>query len=240
MFARLVCGLSLALLALGCSSSDDDADAPKAGTGHAATCAAETEHEGEATYYDLADGGGACSFEPTPDDLMVAAMNAPDYAGSAACGSCAEVNGPDGMITVRVVDLCPECPAGNLDLSPSAFERIAALDLGRVPISWRYVPCAVSGALSYHFKDGSNQWWTAVQVRNHRHAIARFEYEKDGAFVEVPREGYNYFVETAGMGPGPYTFRVTDVYGGTATDSGVVLGDNVTQSGSSALPECAP
>ena len=236
---RQLPALFLALLVVACSSSRDG-DEPVPGTGHAATCAAETEHEGEATYYDFADGGGACSFEPTPDDLMVAAMNAPDYAGSAACGSCAEVGGPDGTVTVRIVDLCPECPSGNLDLSPEAFQRIAVLELGRVPITWRYVPCKVSGALSYHFKDGSNQWWTAVQVQNHRHAIARFEYEKDGAFVEVPRESYNYFVEGAGMGPGPFTFRVTDVYGGTVTDSGIPLGDSTTEAGSSALPACAP
>src|SRR6188768_438056 len=31
---------------------------------------------GEATYY-AADGGGACLFDPSPDDLMVAAINAP-------------------------------------------------------------------------------------------------------------------------------------------------------------------
>ncbi len=77
-----------------------------------ALCSAESEHSGQATYYDFADGSGACSFEPSPNDLMVAAMNAPDYAGAAACGSCARVFGPNGEITVRIVDLCPECPRG--------------------------------------------------------------------------------------------------------------------------------
>ena len=75
-------------------------------------------------------------------------------------------------------------------------------------------------------------------MRNHRHAIARFEYEKDGVFVEVPREDYNYFVEAAGMGPGPFAFRVTDVYGGSVTDSGIPLGDATTAQGSGELPEC--
>src|SRR5688572_22311008 len=32
-------------------------------------------HTGEATYYTEADGGGNCSFDPTPQDLMVGAMN---------------------------------------------------------------------------------------------------------------------------------------------------------------------
>jgi expansin (peptidoglycan-binding protein) len=169
---------------------------------------------------------------------MVAAMNAPDYAGSAACGSCVRVSGPKGEITVRIVDLCPECPRGNLDLSPQAFERIAPLEQGRVPISWRYVACDVKGPIRYHFKDGSNQWWTAVQVRNHRHAIAKLEVKKNGNFVAVSREDYNYFVDASGFGPGPFSFRVTDVYGGVVEDEGIALGDSVSREGRGQLPPC--
>ena len=73
-------------------------------------------HDGVATYYD-ATGAGACSFDPTPGDLDVAAMNAPEFAGSAVCGECVAVTGPRGSVTVRIVDLCPECLAGHLDLS---------------------------------------------------------------------------------------------------------------------------
>lgn len=193
---------------------------------------------GEATYYD-ADGSGACGFAPSPGDLMVAAMNAPDYAGSAVCGSCAHVVGPDGEVTVRIVDLCPECPSGNLDLSPQAFELIAPLPRGRVPIEWREVPCDVSGPLVYHFKDGSNQWWTALQIRNHRHAIARFEYlADDGTFRAVERLDYNYFVEAAGMGPGPYTFRVTDIHGHVVEDSGIPALDDADAPSASQLAAC--
>jgi expansin (peptidoglycan-binding protein) len=235
---RFLLPVSLLLALSGCSGADDDSG-EGAGASHATSCSAEGEHSGQATYYDFADGSGACSFDPSPNDPMVAAMNAPDYAGSAACGSCARVSGPGGEITVRIVDLCPECPEGNLDLSPGAFELIAPLEQGRVPITWRYVACDVSGPLDYRFKDGSNQWWTGVQVRNHRHAIARFEIEKDGVFTAVPREDYNYFVAESGFGPGPFTFRVTDVYGGVVIDAGIELGDAVTRHGASQLPPCA-
>ena len=87
MFAREMPVALLVLAIAGCSPPAGDELASVPGTGHAASCAAEGEHEGQATYYDFADGSGACSFDPTPDDSMVAAMNAPDYAGSAACGS---------------------------------------------------------------------------------------------------------------------------------------------------------
>ena len=122
-----------------------------------------------------------------------------------------------GEVTVRIVDQCPECPQGDVDLSPDAFAKIAELSLGRVDISWQYIPCAVSGSIVYRFKEGSNQWWTALQIRNHRNAVAKLEYEKDGTYVSVARETYNYFVEPNGMGPGPYTFRLTDVYGHVVT-----------------------
>jgi expansin (peptidoglycan-binding protein) len=165
-------------------------------------------------------------------------MNAPDYGRSDPCGACARVQGPDGEITVRVVDLCPECPSGHIDLSPVAFEQIAPLEHGRVPIRWQYVPCDVSGPVVYHFKDGSNQWWTAVQLRNLRNAVSRLEYERDGEFVAVERVDYNYFVDASGMGPGPYTFRITDAHGSRLTDTGIELGDDVDRSGAEQFPAC--
>ncbi len=166
-------------------------------------------------------------------------MNAVDYADSAVCGGCAHIVGPSGDITIRIVDQCPECPQGNIDLSPEAFDGIAQRSLGRVAIQWTYVACAVTGDVSYRFKEGSSQYWTAVQVRNHRYRVAKFEYEKSGAFVNVTRQDYNYFVEPNGMGPGPYAFRVTDVYGAVVTDTGIPLEVAQVVPGSSQFPVCS-
>lgn len=194
-------------------------------------------HTGGGTYYTFADGGGNCMFDPTPEDLMVGAMNEIEYANSAICGSCATVTGPNGTINIRIVDRCPECPLGWIDLSPLAFSLIADFELGRAPITWHLRPCDVSGPIAYHFKDGSNQWWTAVQVRNHRNPIAKFEYMvSPGVFKTVTRSQYNYFVEPAGMGPGPFTFRVTDVFGNVLTDGGIIHVENGTLQGAGQFP----
>lgn len=193
-------------------------------------------HQGIATYYS-ATGAGACSFDPSPGNLMVAAMNAIEYENAAACGTYVHVVGPKGVVTVHVVDLCPECQAGHLDLSQEAFEQIADLPQGRVSITWQVVSPALSGPIAYHFKDGSNQWWTAVQIRNHRNPIAQLEYYAAGGWVSVPRTSYNYFVQTnPGMGPGPYTFRVTDSYGNMLTDTGISPIENGTVSGAGQFP----
>jgi expansin len=189
----------------------------------------DTFYTGDGTFYN-ADGTGNCSFDQAPD-RMVAAMNTVDYAGSAICGAYVEVTGPKGTVTVRITDRCPECLKGDIDLSREAFALIANPIDGRVTIRWRVVSPSLNGPIVYRFKEGSNPWWTAVQIRNHRNPIAKFEYlTRQGSFKEIPREQYNFFVESSGMGQGPYTFRVTDIYGNVLTDSGVVFreaGDSV-------------
>lgn len=182
------------------------------------------QRQGQATYYDFANGDGACMFGSSPNDMNVAALNAPDYSNAAFCGACADVTGPKGMTRVRIVDECPECPSGNLDLSPQAFAKIADLQQGRVPITWNLVACDVTGPVNYRYKDGSNPYWTAVQVANHRLPITKFEWSSDGVhFAEVARTDYNYFVEANGFGASPVTVRITAIDGQaqnqTLTDS---------------------
>jgi expansin len=198
-------------------------------------------HTGVATFYTFASGAGNCMFDSTPNDLMVTAINSIDYAGSALCGACVNVTGPRGTITVRIVDRCPECPQGNLDLSPLAFSQLADTSLGRIPIRWQLTGCQVTGPIIYHFKDGSNQWWTAVQIRNHRYPILSLEYlTPQHTYKAVNRVDYNYFVEPAGMGPGPFTFRVTDIYGHVLLDTAIVHVENGNVTGRAQFPPCSP
>ncbi|MEM8533277.1 MAG: expansin EXLX1 family cellulose-binding protein [Chloroflexota bacterium] len=196
----------------------------------------EDIRSGEGTFYG-ATGAGNCSFDPTSDNLMVAAMNETDYGNAELCGAFVEATGPQGTVVVRIVDRCPECQPGDIDFSRGAFERIANPVDGRVPISWRIVSPEIDGPIVYRFKEGSNPYWTAVQIRNHRNPIATFEYLDDnGQFKAVPRERYNYFVDTSGMGPGPYTFRITDSYGNTLTDSNIVFVESGEVSGNAQFP----
>ena len=195
-----------------------------------------TLHTGEGTYYN-ATGAGNCSFDPSPQNLMVAALNHVDYADSGLCGAFIHVTGPKGSVVVRIVDQCPECPAGDVDMSPQAFVLIADLITGRVPISWRIVSPAINGPIAYHFKEGSNRYWTAVQIRNHRNPIARFEFRlANGSYKAVPRADYNYFVEDTGMDVGPYTFRVTDIYGNILSDANIPFVEGGTISGAAQFP----
>jgi expansin (peptidoglycan-binding protein) len=225
--------LASLLLVAGCTCRDD-APPPIDAT----SCADLGVHAGEATFYD-ADGSGSCSFAASPDDLLVAAINGEDWDGSAPCGACVLVKGPSGTVVARIVDKCPGCADGDLDLSAEAFARIAEPKRGRVPIRWRFVGCDVGGPVRYRFKDGSNAHWTAFQVRNHRHGIASVEARPaSGDWRTIRRESYNYFVTPKGLGDGPIGVRVTDVHGQMIEDEGITPGDATEVAGSAQFPEC--
>lgn len=201
---------------------------------------AAEERTGRATYYD-ATGDGNCSFGPSPNDLLVAAISHEDYGApspASYCGAYVEVTGELGSVVVRIVDKCPDaqCTKGHLDLSQQAFAKIAPIAKGIVPITWRVVSPNLGRAVSYHIKPGSNQWWTAVQVRYHRNPIVKMEYRSSaGEWVAMQRQDYNYFVGT-NMGPGPYSLRVTDRYGNVVEDTGVVLAEGAETMGKGQFP----
>jgi expansin (peptidoglycan-binding protein) len=174
---------------------------------------------------------------------MVAALADADYGPDARhCGAFARVQGPYGNIQVRIVDRCPDagCGPGHLDLHPEAFKKIAPIEYGRVDITWELVSPPIAGDIVYHFKDGSNPWWVAVQVRNHRNPLASFEVWHDGAWLALPRQQWNYFLAASGLGGGPFTFRVADVFGNEIVTAGVPLLDNQTYPGSAQFPALSP
>lgn len=187
-------------------------------------------HRGIITYY-AANGSGACSFDPS-SDLDVTALNAEEWRGSASCGACVDVRGPDGSVRVRIVDLCPECEAGHLDLSESAFAKVARPELGRVDVEWEVVSCDAQGPMRYKYKDGSNQWWTAVQIRNHRVPIVSVAFSTDGAsFSELARTDYNYFLTETGFGTEPVVLRITGSTGEVLEDELPAVSDSLEVEG---------
>jgi hypothetical protein len=93
---------------------------------------------GDATFY--TPDADACGTYSTEADL-VAALNAPQFQSSDnhSCGRRAVVSRNGISVTVKIVDECPECKHGDLDLSPAAFNRLADPDDGRVHVTWKWV-----------------------------------------------------------------------------------------------------
>ncbi|ONI93097.1 hypothetical protein ALI22I_00145 [Saccharothrix sp. ALI-22-I] len=169
-------------------------------------------NQGVATFYD-SDGGGACLYDPSPDPLT-AAMNWADYEDSKACGAYVLVRASNGAsLTVRITNLCPQpCRVGQLDLSAEAFARLAAPNLGEIPITWTLVSPEVSKRISIRYKTGSSQYWCGIQAIDHRNPVARLEVQVGGQWKQLSRTDYNYFLSENGSGCGG-AIAVTDIYG---------------------------
>lgn len=167
---------------------------------------------GVATFYD-SDGGGACLYDPGPDPLT-AAMNWADYEDSKACGAYVLVRASNGAsLTVRITNLCPQpCRVGQLDLSAEAFARLAAPDLGEIPITWTLVSPELPKGISLRYKTGSSPHWCGIQAVDHRNPVARLEVRAGGQWKQLVRTDYNYFLSENGAGCGG-AVAVTDIYG---------------------------
>lgn len=132
--------------------------------------------EGDGTTYTLGDtSAGNCNFmaAPAAASANYAALNNDQWLSTKNCGRCAEVSCSDSSCAdkskkeiVYILDRCPECKKGDLDLSPSVFTSITGQGPTRIKIKWRFVDCPVSGGVKYCLKGGSNNFWTAVQPAN--------------------------------------------------------------------------
>ncbi|MEV6197749.1 expansin EXLX1 family cellulose-binding protein [Streptomyces sp. NPDC051920] len=186
-------------------------------------------YRGVATTYDAGTGDGACSYGPS-DELLTAAMNHTDYETAKACGAYVLVRADGGAsVTVRITNECPTgCAPGQLDLSAQAFARLANPVAGRIPITWKLLSPGDTGPLALRYKTGSSRYWCALQVIGHRNPVARLELRSGGAWRQLPRTDYNYFLAEDGGGCGG-PVRITDIYGERLTVDGIALRPDAVQ-----------
>ncbi|KAI0718967.1 RlpA-like double-psi beta-barrel-protein domain-containing protein-containing protein [Cerioporus squamosus] len=81
------------------------------------------------TWYQPGGAYGACGSINQNSDF-VAALSPSEYASGANCWRHIRVSCTNKFVDVTVVDLCPSCEQGHIDLSEGAFEQLASLDVG--------------------------------------------------------------------------------------------------------------
>ncbi|KAK4198844.1 RlpA-like double-psi beta-barrel-protein domain-containing protein-containing protein [Triangularia verruculosa] len=100
---------------------------------------------GEFTWYNT--GLGACG-KVNNDGQLVAALNRVLFDpqtpngnpnNNPLCGRKIRASYNGKTVDVTVVDRCPGCKAGDLDLSPAAFQRLAPLSAGRITGDWSWL-----------------------------------------------------------------------------------------------------
>lgn len=168
--------------------------------------------KGDGTYYGFTTDGNCAIRPPVPNmysGMVPVAINNAQYAGSLACGACLEVEGTGrglganpirGKFKAFVMDRCPECKFGDLDLSASGD--------GRWEIKWRFVKCP-GEAVSLLF-EGSNAYYWKLQPRGSKTPIKKAWLNG----MQGSRSQDNFFVFRSGSGiRTPAILRTQDIFG---------------------------
>ncbi|MFI5907588.1 expansin EXLX1 family cellulose-binding protein [Dactylosporangium sp. NPDC051541] len=187
--------------------------------GGSAACAAG----GSASYY-TAGRNGMCNLG-TPADGAYAAVGKAELSGGKNCGTLLDVTGPNGTTRVQIVDLCPSCPAGKLDLGKGAFQRIGSLSAGIIPVTYATVRDPEVGPLRVKVKGGQGSSSLSVVVDNHGNPLSTVELQQGESFIALKHGEDNTWTGPSKLS-GTIALRISDVYAHQALVSGLALGQN--------------
>ncbi|MEU7874345.1 expansin EXLX1 family cellulose-binding protein [Dactylosporangium sp. NPDC049140] len=187
--------------------------------GGSAACAAG----GSASYY-TAGRNGMCNLG-TPADGAYAAVGRAEYAGGKGCGTLLDVTGPNGTTRVQVVDLCPGCPAGKIDLGKGAFAKIGSLGAGVIPVTYATARDPAVGPLRVKIKGGKGYSSLSVVVDNHGNPLSTVELQQGAGFTALSHGEDNTWTGPSGL-DGAVALRISDVYGHQALVSGLAFGQS--------------
>ena len=198
---------------------------------------------GTATFTDLT-GGGACSFPGEPPDNLHVGISTSEYGTADVCGGYLDVVGPEGTVRVKITDHCRNCRTGLIDITRKAFDRIADVDQGRAPVTYGLVRNPpLDEPMSLRLKSGSSRWWLQLQVLDHGNPLASVELREGDGWRPLDRTPDNHWTaSTPGPGDGPFTVRITDIYGQSATVFDIALAPDRVQHTVARLyqPDAAP
>lgn len=165
--------------------------------------------------------GGACNYGAT-GILQFAAIQVSrlpgdmqgQWQGGRICGQCARVRArtPEGWRTtvVRIMDKCPDGFCG-IDLGGAPARQLMETRAGRYSGEWAWVSCEGQAGVSdgpptLFVKEGSNPFWSLVQVRNPAERIVGIRLSpaaqsEDPEWIDLAwaSEAENFFKVPAGV-----------------------------------------
>ncbi|KAI0468651.1 carbohydrate-binding module family 63 protein [Xylaria cf. heliscus] len=224
------------------AASTASSSSPTAGASDASSAAPivaeSTAVTGTSTFYGGNLNGGTCSFSTytLPSGIYGTAFSGSAWHSAAHCGACIQVTANGKSITAMIVDQCPECDAGHLDLFENAFDVLSPSSSDPLATSYTFVDCPITSPLILHNKSGTSAYWFSMQVVNANEAVAKLEVSTDGGstWKSTTRQEYNFFENSSGFGTDTVTVRVTSESGstvvvknvGVASDSQITAGSN--------------
>ena len=109
-----------------------------------------------------------------------------------------------------MVDKCPECAHGALDLSIPAYREVTGLPPNRLTLSWSWTECApVNGTIRMQPKDGGNPYWSAYYISNAQYPLKSVQING----VELARAEFGFWTMSAPLGAAPYAVELEAVNG---------------------------
>lgn len=102
-----------------------------------------TEQNGDMTYYDL--GLTACGQTYTNADMVAALafdwFTTPNPNEDPMCGRMVRITDPatSNTVEVEVRDKCQACQHDDIDVSPTAFQTLQPLEVGRYKVTWDFI-----------------------------------------------------------------------------------------------------
>ncbi|KAI1500830.1 RlpA-like double-psi beta-barrel-protein domain-containing protein-containing protein [Biscogniauxia marginata] len=94
-----------------------------------------SSYTGDITYY--TPGLGSCGTTNS-DSEHVVALASSQFASSSPCGKTIEITKDGKTATATVVDKCPSCAEGSIDVSSTVFQSLADLSVGRTTVTWKF------------------------------------------------------------------------------------------------------
>ncbi|KAI1084453.1 RlpA-like double-psi beta-barrel-protein domain-containing protein-containing protein [Whalleya microplaca] len=100
------------------------------------TSSNSTSNTGDMTYY--TPGLGSCGSTNTEAEAVVALSPSQFTSNPDACGKTIQITQGGKTVTAQVVDKCPSCSPGSIDVSPTLFQSLSDLSVGRTEVTWSF------------------------------------------------------------------------------------------------------
>jgi len=176
------------------------------------------------TYYDA--GVSACGGTFTNSDFIVA-LNAAQFAGGALCFKTISITANGKTASAQIVDMCPGCSYGGLDLSRGLFDFFASESEGVLHGSWTLgggqpasssasptptpSPTATSSTWSTSWSTSSSTWSTS-STSSHTSSTTSSSSSSNSAVSTTSTSSAASPTETATGGSGIPTGLIEELY----------------------------
>ncbi|KAG7388746.1 hypothetical protein PHYBOEH_007699 [Phytophthora boehmeriae] len=176
---------------------------------------------------------------PSDATTKYAALNAEQWEETMNCGRCAEVWCTDSSCAsqsseiVYIMDQCPGCEYGDLDLSPDVFEGITGQSYTKLGIEWKFVDCPISKNVEYCLKTGSSEFWVAIQPANFVSGVQSLKI--NGQETTVIDSAYYFLIDGSGESVADLnavSISLTGVNGEVLEETVSLTADNCTEGNS--------